>query len=320
MSFTLNLRNFPEANTVEKTNLSADIAAAATAISFKNTQGFVADDYLIIGTLGSEKAELRQLTSVNADQVQAVLTAAVKFAHDKFDDVTKIYGNQMKIYRASNVDGSIPADGSFTALTTIDIDPDQVSTRYEDTSGSSDYWYKRTFYNETSTDESPLAEASAYRGGDYPEYASLEDIREKAGLQNNRWISAKKIDDKRRAAQSIIDARLTGLYTVPFTPPVNQLINEITQLYAAGLLLTSEATTAAARAQGQALIDEVTNNDGTGLLDRIDKKELKLVGLTGDDQTAAAATGFSAWPNADTATETAENGGAERGFRISDRY
>lgn len=320
MSYTLNLRSFPELNIIEESELSADIAASSTGLSLKNNQGLSADDYLILGTIGSEKAELVSVSSVDSDQVQVTLSAGVKFAHDKFDRVTKLYGNQMKIYRASNVDGSIPANGSFSVLATIDIDPDQISTKYEDTSGSSDYWYKRTFYNEANDTETPIAEATAYRGSAYPEYCTIEQIKDKAGLKNNRWIPTERIDEKRRAAQSMIDARLTGTYTVPFTPPINQLINEITQSYAAGLLLLSEATTRAGRERGQELMDSVTNNEGTGTLDRLDKRELKLVGLIGNDETTPNSTGYSGYPNSNTATNPPEEGGGARMFRVSDRY
>ena len=319
MSQTLKLNNFPEANIVEQTELNAD-AAAGTSFTLKDNQGFAAADFVLFGTPGSETGELRTVDTVNANLTGLTITAATKLAHDRFDQVSKLFGNKMRIYRAANSDGTQPADASFSLYATIDIDPDQASTTYTDADGSADYWYKRTFYNSTSTGETPLSEAIAYRGAQYPEYATEEEIRSKAGLQGNRWITDEKIIEKRKAAQSVINATLTGLYTTPFTPPVNPLINEITQLLAAGYLLTQESTNASSRAEGQALIDQATNAQGTGLLDKLNKKELKLVGLVGDAQTVTDAGGYNAWPNGDTAEADAEDGGGARMFRVSDRY
>lgn len=322
MSQTLNLNNFSDANIVETTELNADAAIGATSLTLKDNQGFAAADYLVVGRLGSETAELRIVDAPNSNLIDLTITAALKLAHNRFDPVTKLFGNKMRIYRAANVNGSIPADADFSLLAagTIDIDPDQAFTRFTDADGDEDYWYKRTFYNSTSTSETPLSEATAYRGAQYPSYATAEEIRSKAGLQNNRYITDEKIHEKRKAAQSVINATLTGMYSVPFSTPVNPLINEITQLLAAGYLLTAEATNATTRAEGQALIDQATNAQGTGWLDKLNKKELKLTGLTGDAETVVDAGGYNAWPNADTATTADASGGGERKFRDTDRY
>lgn len=320
MSQTLKLNNFAEENIVETTELNADSAVAATSLTLKDNQGFASGDFVIIGDLGSEESELRTVDAVNSDLIGLTITAALKLAHNRFDQVTKLFGNQMKIYRASNVNGSQPADADFTEYATISIDPDQMSTRYTDASGSDDYWYKRVFYNPTTTTSTPLELAKAYRGQQYPEYASAEEIRNKAGLGGNRYITDEKVHEKRRAAQDVINGALTGLYVVPFTSPINPLINEITQLLAAGYLLTSEATNADTRAEGQAFIDQVTNKDGTGWLDKLNKRELKLTGLQGDDSTTPTASGYTAWPTGQTATTPDEQGGGERKFRDTDRY
>lgn len=320
MPQTLNLNNFSDANIVETSELNADAVVGALSLTLKGTQGFLAADYLLIGQRGSETAELRIAGTPNADLITLPITVATKFAHNRFDQITKLFGNKQRIYRAANVNGSIPAAASFALVDTIDIDIDQMSTRWTDATGDENYWYKRTYYNSTSLGETPIGEAVAYRGSQYPAYATIEEIRDKAGLSGNRWITDEKIDEKRRAAQAIIDARLTGLYTVPFTVPVNPLIKEITQLLAAGYLLTQEATSASARAQGQALIDQATNDKGTGLLDRIDTKELKLTGMTGSPETVTDAGGFNAWPNGTTAEAEPEVGGGARMFRVSDRY
>ncbi len=324
MSQTLRLNNFNAANIVEESQLNAD-AAIGTALTLKDNQGFLAADFILIGQRGGENSELRTVDAPNSNLTGLTITAATKLPHSRFDQVTKLFGSKMKVYRAANVDGSQPADASFSVIDTIDIDPDQMSTEYTDDDGSAAYWYKRTFYNPTTALETPLADAIAYRGGEDNNlyYANTDEVREKAGLQNNKWITNEKVIEKILAAQSVINATLTGLYTVPFTSPINPLINEITQLLAAGYLLTQESTNANTRAKGQALIDSATNDKGTGWLDKLDKRELKLTGMTGADESSSATGtgGYSGWPNDSTGTNPLDvHNGAPRAFTTQSRY
>lgn len=320
MGQLLKLANYPAANIVEETQLDADMAAG-TSLTLKDNQGFASGNFVLIGQRGSEVAELRTVDTVNANLVGLTITAATKLSHDRFDQLTKLFGNKMKIYRAANVDGSIPSDASFGAVyATIDIDPDQTSTEYTDATGSTSYWYKRTFYNPTSLAETPIAEATAYRGFENMLYATPEQVRRKAGMKDNKWISDETIIEKIRAAMSVIDGTLTGLYTVPFSIPTNQIINEITQLLAAGYLLTQESTNRAIKERGEALIAQATNKDGNGWLDKLNKKEVKMVGITGDVQASTDSGQYNGWPLEATATADSTEGGGERMFRVSTRY
>lgn len=324
MSKTLALNNFSDANIVETTELDADALKTVSSLVLKDNQGFSAGDVILIGQRGSETAELRTVDTVDSNLINLTITEALSLNHSRFDQVTKLFGSEMKIYRAIT-DGSFPTGADFgAAYSVIPIDPDQMSTRFTDASGDADnphIWYKRTFHNQTTDQETPLSEAIAYKGAESSEYATVEEIRSKAGLQGNRWITDEKIQEKRRTAQAVIDGTLTGLYSVPFTPPVNQLINEITQMLAAGYILLQESTSAAARSQGQALVDQVTNKDRTGWLDKLDKKELKMVGLQGETQTAAETGGVTGWPNDSTGTDRNDpRNGAPRAFTTQDRY
>lgn len=319
MSQTLRLNNFNSANIVEETVLDAD-AALGTALTLKDNQGFIAADYILIGQRGGENSELRIVDAPNSNLTGLTITAATKLLHSRFDQVTKLFGNKMRIYRAANVDGTQPADASFSLVDTIDIDPDQMTTEWTDATGTAAHWYKRTFYNSTSTGETPLGDAIAYRGGEDNNlyYANTDEVRQKAGLQNNKWITNEKVIEKINAAQSVINATLIGLYTVPFTSPINPLINEITQLLAAGYLLSQESTNSSTQAKGKALIDE-----GNAWLSKLDKRELKLTGMTGSDESATSTGtgGYSGWPNATTGTDpTDEHNGAPRAFTTQSRY
>ena len=322
MSQTLTISNYPKTNILEETELTADAASAQAVIAVINNQNFAENTHYVIGRIGGESLEKLLVLSVSGT---TGITATTNLArsHSKFDKVTRLFGNKIRIYRAANADGTQPADGSFALLTTVDIDFDGSQTEYTDDDGSSSYWYKHTFYDSVGLEETPLSGSGAVRGGGIGNYASIESIRKQAGLENNRYITDPQIEEKRQSAQKLIDATLTGLYTVPFTAPINPLIAEITRLYAAGLLLTSEFggnSTGRMYIEGKGMMDSVTNTSGTGLLDKLNKKELKLVGLTGDAETVVDAGGYSAWPTGDTATTATEYGGGARKFRSEDRY
>jgi hypothetical protein len=315
MSQTLKINNFSSLNIKERTELDADAAAAATSLSVKNNQDFAANDIVYVGRLGSDTGE--KVVASGISNATTIGVSALARPHNRFDDVHSLFGNKIKVYRAANVDGTAPSDASFSSIATIDIDYDQPSTSYTDSSGGSDYWYKFTFYNSTASTETTLPDSTAARGASYGLYCSVDDVKQKAGLQNNKYLPDSLVDQKRQAAKAYIDAELTGLYTVPFTVPINPLIREVAQLLAAGYLLTSEfgASSASTRAQGEEFI-----KNGLDILTRINNKELKLTGVTGAVSTVPDAGGFNAWPNGDTATALPEVGGAERQFRMADRY
>lgn len=318
MPAKIRINNFDSSNIIEKAILDADSVIGATTLTLKNSQNFNVNDYALVGAQGGEKSELKAISAVNADQITVTLSTATKEAHNRFDQVTTLFGNQIKIYRASNVDGTIPADNQFTLLTTLGIDPDQLYTDYTDATGSSTYWYKFTYYNSTALTESNLADAIAVRGSGYGNYCSVDEIRFESGLKNNRWITDADIDFYRKSAQAEIDGSLTGTYTVPFTTPINPLIAEITRKLAAGFILT----------KNYGPLATLNTNNGTtkitearALLDKLNKKTITLTDVVGNSLVNSTDAGnFNAWP--DTTTETADPtvGGNPRMFRVSDRY
>lgn len=321
MAQKLNVNNFGKLNLKEHSEINADAAVAATNLTLASTKDYSANDFLIIGSIGSDTSELATVASVTNDTA-LVISAGLKFAHERYDTVTSLFGNKIRIYRAANDDGSAPADGSFAQIAEVDIDVDQKETVYEDGAGGAEFWYKITYYNSVSTSETALTDSQAVRGGGYGNYASLESIRAQAGLQGNRHITEATIDQKRQAVQSLINSTLTGRYVVPFSSPINPLISEITRVLAAGYLLTQEfgSTSASTYREGEEMIARVTNEKGTGLLDRLNIGTLTLSDAQGVTQESSGGSNYSGWPNRDTATAEPSAGGGERKFRVSDRY
>ncbi|HMT18555.1 MAG TPA: hypothetical protein PKD15_00805 [Candidatus Saccharibacteria bacterium] len=320
MSQTITVANYGSRNLLESTTLDDDVASGQADITVQSVNNIAADSILLIGKLGSENVEKIVVDSVSGLDVTA--TANLSRSFSRFDPVNKLYGDKIRIYRASNVDGTTPDDGDFSLLATTDIDFDQAQTSYTDATGSSDYWYKFTYYNSIADSETSIADSTAKRGGGYGNYVSIESIRTEAGLTNNKYITDDIIDDKRQAAQSLINATLTGKYTIPFTEPINQLIQEITRVLAAGYVLTQQHGTVNSSTynEGVAMIERITNDKQTGILDRLNLGTLTLIGETGTTEETVNASDFKGWPNGDTATASSTVGGAPRGTRMSDRY
>ncbi|MGB3684955.1 MAG: phage protein Gp36 family protein [Ornithinimicrobium sp.] len=207
------------------------------------------------------------------------------------------------------MDGSVPGDGSFSVLATRSLDPDQETTYYTDSSGGSAYWYKHTYFNETTLEETSLAAANAVRGDDYSHYASLTDIRREAGFLEAHNLSDVTVDQQRRAAEAEINAKLGGTYATPFSP-IPEMVRTLTIQLAAGLLLIQAYGQDSTR--GKELLKQVR-----GELMRLQDGDLDLpsseaASIRGDD--------VASWPNDSTATAPVEDGGGERLFRIGDVY
>lgn len=314
MAQTLTIPNYAKQNIVEASSITADTAAGATTATLANIHNFAADTYMIFGQLGAEVSELRKITSVASN---TVTVPALTFAHNRFDVVTALFGDKIKVYRASNTDGTPPADASFTLLDTVDIDVDQLATSYVDATGSSDYWYKFIYYNSTSVASSSLADSVAVRGGGYGNYCSIDQIRVEAGLQSNRNISDVQIDEHRQYAQQVINSYLSGVYPLPFADPVNALIQRITVLIASGSLLNKEYGS---------LTTHSTNNgdqklkEGMDKLTQIKTGKIALIDAAGNSLLPSSASGVGGWPNDTTTDATAADSGGDRLFRISDVF
>src|SRR5690606_25108243 len=109
-----------------------------------------------------------------------------------------------------------PADSAYAAVgDPVDIDPDQVETEITDAGGSSLYWYKWVYFNSESEEEvTELAQVDAFRGEDYGNYATVEDIRVEAGIEDNIYIPDSFVRARRAEAEDVINSALKGAYNV----------------------------------------------------------------------------------------------------------
>lgn len=237
MSTTLKFQSFAHSNIRERSELLSDVAAGDMQLELRSTEGFVVGDVIYVGEPGREGCERAVVATVDGSTA-LTLVSALALAHSSLSAVTAVLGDRIRIYRAVNVTDTPPELDVFSVLATRSIDPDQPDTYYTDSAGSSGYWYRHTYFNETTLAETPLDEFWPVRGDDFAHYASLELIRKEAGFQNAFNLSDVDVDMQRRAAESEINSRLGGYLTVPFKP-VPEIIKTITIKLAAGFLIAN---------------------------------------------------------------------------------
>ncbi|WP_437770616.1 hypothetical protein [Arthrobacter sp. KNU40] len=235
MAVTLRVDSFHEINIVERGELVGDAAIGTTELSLRSTRGFLTGQTVYIGSLSREGIEKVVVASV-ADETTMTLTAQLKLPHRASESVTAVLGDKIHVYRAVNVIDAVPDDESFSVLATREIDADQPSTYFADSAGSSGYWYRFTYFNEFTMDETPLGALDPVRGQDFPHYASLGDIRQAAGFQNAYNLADRTVELWRGVAETEINSALAGAYTVPFNP-VPAIVKSLTLELAAALLL-----------------------------------------------------------------------------------
>lgn len=144
----------PETDDLEKSYLSNAYSDGVTTIAVKNNDRFVINDRIMIGQQGQEKTEVVTVTAVNSNGT-GLTTGTTKFAHSADDPVYKLRFDQIKIYRS--VTGST---GTYATLVTVDLDVDNedLETKYDDTSGLESYYYKFTFYHSINAIESAYSD------------------------------------------------------------------------------------------------------------------------------------------------------------------
>ncbi len=160
----------PNISDLERTEMKAAAVAAATSIDVDWTENFAANDYVVIGTLGTEVAELVRITAVTDTDTLAV--TALTHDHSIDEPVQKSLYNQLRFYS--------DADNYASALSTEDLDwanPNQF-THYNDTAGTSTTKYKYAFYNAQTTTESD--QSAEFEIPTY--YCTLADVEDYLNL------------------------------------------------------------------------------------------------------------------------------------------
>ena len=218
--------------TREKTALASDASAGSSvALSVENNDGFAANDYVVIGQEGSEKAELQQVASVAGNGTITVST--LKFAHETGTPVTKYRYNKRKFYGATSESGSYTELTSDGSPVTIQVD-DPQGTILEYT-GSTYTYFKATYYNATTGEETDDEDAEATLADESKRYTSIYKIRKQAGLLDNPYFVDGDVESRRKEAENEINSAIFSRYILPLAE-VPDLLTNICTLLAAGYI------------------------------------------------------------------------------------
>jgi len=126
-----------------ETTLANNTLSGVNSLTVVGKNGFSANDYILVGCFGDETAEIFKILSITGDTILH-LSGASKFAHPESTPIRKIPYNQVRFYRTTTTTFS-----AGTPLATVDIDPQSLSTRYEDNTYGTGYgWF--IYINSTS--------------------------------------------------------------------------------------------------------------------------------------------------------------------------
>ena len=143
----------------EKTYLTAAIAASATSLTVKavDTNAWANADWIIIGEIGTKNAEIVQIGAAVSDGT-ALTVGTIRYAHSINEPVYRIDYNYVRIYR-----NTTDSTTGLSTLATVEIQPDEIYTRYEDTANSTGYGFVQ-FRNSASAALSEYSDGIPYSG------------------------------------------------------------------------------------------------------------------------------------------------------------
>lgn len=176
----------PSTDALEKSYLVNPYSVGVNTIQVKNSDRFVLNDRIMIGEMGLEATEVVTVSGVNADQ-QTLTIGTTLFSHSADDPVYKLRFDQIKIYRSTT-----GISGIYSVISTqnLDVDNADLSTIYDDTSGTSSYYYKTSVYNSISAIESSLTDpiqGSGYRRNQVGYI--IDEILREVGDENEQHVS-----------------------------------------------------------------------------------------------------------------------------------
>lgn len=135
----------------QKTFTTAEVAAAATTTYVENNDDFASGDLVLFGLYGQERTEKVVLTNTTGSN-QLDHSTGPEFPHPARTPVSQMMYDQAEISRADS------QGGSYSVLTTIDLNFDEEYTLYNDSNGTTSSWYKIRYKNSQSASYSSYSD------------------------------------------------------------------------------------------------------------------------------------------------------------------
>ena len=155
------IRNQILTENLERTSLTSAVSAAATSLPVRavDENAWSDNDWVILGEIGTENAELLQINGAPADGTTLTVddggSGGARYSHSADEPIYRINYNQVRVYR------SITEDGTKTLLQTIEIQPSDFETRYDDITNTTGFGFA-AFFNSENSEQSPFSDAIPY--------------------------------------------------------------------------------------------------------------------------------------------------------------
>lgn len=294
----------------ERTKLTAGVSAGnSISIPVDSSTGYAVNDYIVIGAEGGETAEVTQITSV-PDATHIVATLAL--AHLTDDPIVKYRYNKRKFY------GSVTSGGAYTELTSygspaVILVNNPAGALLEYTGGEGYLYFKSTYWNTTTSEESDILAANPVLADESARYTSLYAIRKQAGITENPFYDDGRVEEKRKQAENEVNSYLYEKYSLPLTndlgvAEVPPMVATVTRLLAAGYIDYEEFQ---GDGQGVKWLGEAR-----GILNAIQKGSQRLIGADGMELSVKTRTqGISGYPD-----RVDNNNGPSRMFTTRQRF
>ena len=161
-----------------KTYLTTDLASGSASATVKNITGFAVNQVLILGELGNEGTELIYTHASTAPTGSTItFNQNTTFPHSSGTPIYVIDFDKVEISNA------VTSTSTKVVLNTIFLQVDSQNTIYDDTIGSSGYYFAR-FYNTLTSIYTPYSDAIPTGG--YPINSARQIIDNALGMINKQ--------------------------------------------------------------------------------------------------------------------------------------
>ncbi len=177
------------ATEAQKSYTASPMEAGTTKLTVVNHSVFTDDWAVQLGETGEAKTEIKNITSVPSAGTFGIGT--LSYDHPTDTPVYAIRYDQVIFKRAT-----AGTSGTATAMTggTVNITPNSEFTQFDDTSGSTSYGYRASFYSSGLSSEGATSDWLTPAGHDF---YSLGKVRQriKSKAQNGDQLLDDEIDD-----------------------------------------------------------------------------------------------------------------------------
>lgn len=205
-----------------RTSLSADASpGSSVTLNVLGNDGMSQNDYVVIGVEGTDTAEIQKINTVVAHGT-SIQVATLIYSHKQDEPVQIFRYNERKFYGCTTIAGNYTELTAYGSPKTIDINnPQGTLLEYTGTEGY--IYFKSTYYNSTTSEETDIGESTAILADEGVRYCSIEAIRRQAGLTENPFVTDGMIEVYRTRAENEVNSYLYNRYILPL---VNQTTDE----------------------------------------------------------------------------------------------